>query len=222
MAVAKKVVKKPIRTNDPERTKADIIKVATQEFTENGYSGGRVDEIAERTKTSKRMIYYYFDSKDGLYRTVLLEYYAKLRGAETELHLEDLPPLEAIRRLVEFTYDWHVAHAEGVRLVMVENIHRARHLAALPSIEPVNTRVIQLVETLVACGIKDGVIRKDVKVMDLYLTIAAQCFFTVSNRYTIATIFGYDMGADEIVDERRTAIADIVLRSIATDLNAIA
>ena len=215
MAAPRKPAKKATRTNDPERTKADIIAVARQEFSENGYSGGRVDEIAERTKTSKRMIYYYFESKDGLYSAVLLEYYAKLRGAEAELHLEDMPPLQAVQRLVEFTYDWHVDHADGVRLVMVENIHRARHLAALPSIEPVNSRVMQMVERILERGVKDGVIRKGLTAMDLYLSIAAQCFFTVSNRYTIATIFGYDMGAGEVVKAHRKAIIDSVLRSVA-------
>lgn len=218
MAVAKKPVKKtPTRTNDPERTKADIIKVATQEFSENGFSGGRVDEIAERTRTSKRMIYYYFESKDGLWRTVLLEYYAKLRGAEAELHLEDKPPLEAIKQLVEFTYDWHVTHAEGVRLVMVENIHRARHLQTMPSIEPVNTKVISLMKKLIAAGVKDGTIRKGVDPMELYLSIAALCFFNVSNRYTISTIFNHDMGADERLGPRRKAIVDMVLRTVAAD-----
>ena len=219
LATPKKAVKKPgaTRTNDPERTKADIIKVATEEFSERGYSGGRVDEIAERTKTSKRMIYYYFESKDGLYRTVLLEYYAKLRGAEQELHLEDKPPLEAIRKLVEFTYDWHQTHADGVRLVMVENIHRARHISALPSIEPVNMRALRLVEAIVARGVAQGVIRKGVDPVQLYLSIAALCFFNVSNRYTISTIFGYDMGGKDMLEPRREAIIEMVLRSITTD-----
>lgn len=223
MATEKKSIKKAgsTRTNDPERTKADIIKVATQEFSENGYSGGRVDEIAERTKTSKRMIYYYFESKDGLYRTVLLEYYAKLRGAEQELHLDDKPVLEAFTQLVEFTFDWHQTHAEGVRLVMVENIHRARHLAALPSIEPVNVRALKLVERLVERGVTEGVIRKGIDPVQLYLSIAALCFFNVSNRYTIATIFGHDMGEGQMMIERRKAVTDMVLRSIAADPSKI-
>ncbi len=217
MVAAKPRAQRPgaTRTNDPERTKADILAVASQEFAESGYSGGRVDEIAERTKTSKRMIYYYFGSKDGLYQAVLLEYYAKLRGAEAELHLEGQPPLQAIQRLIEFTYDWHITHADGVRLVMVENIHRARHLAALPSIEPVNSKVIQLVESMLARGVTEGVIRKGVNALDFYLSIAALCYFSVSNRFTINAIFGYDMGASENFAARRGAILEMLLRSIA-------
>lgn len=206
------------RTNDPERTKADIITVATREFSENGYSGARVDEIAERTKTSKRMIYYYFGSKDGLYREVLLAYYGKLRGAERDLHMDDLPPLEAIERLAHFTFDWHMTHGEDVRLVMVENIHRARHLQSLPSIEPVNTPIIAAVERILERGAKAGVMRSGVDPMELYLSIAALCFFNVSNRGTIKTIFGYDMGEKHHADSRRKAITDMVLRTVVKDL----
>ena len=221
MAIAKasKAVSK--RTNDPERTKADIIEVATREFSENGYSGARVDEIAERTKTSKRMIYYYFGSKDGLYREVLLTYYGKLRGAERDLHLEDLPPLDALERLVHFTYDWHMTHGEDVRLVMVENIHRARHLGSLPSIEPVNTPIIAAVERILQRGVKEQVMRPGVDAMDLYLSIAALCFFNISNRSTINTIFGYDMAEKKHAASRRQTIADMVMRSVTTDLSLV-
>jgi AcrR family transcriptional regulator len=209
------------RTNDPERTKADIIAVATAEFSEKGYSGGRVDEIAERTKTSKRMIYYYFGSKGGLYRAVLLEYYQKLRTAERELNLEDKAPLEALRSLVGFTYDWHMAHGDDVRLVMVENIHQARHLAELPSIEPINLSVVALTERILARGVEAGVMRKDVEPMDLYLSIAALCFFNVSNRHTISAIFGYDMTSPKVMKARRVSIIEMVLRGVVSDLSLL-
>jgi AcrR family transcriptional regulator len=206
------------RTNDPERTKADIIAVATQEFSENGYSGARVDEIAERTKTSKRMIYYYFGSKDGLYREVLLTYYAKLRGAERDLHLDELPPLEAMERLAHFTCDWHMTHGQDIRLVMVENIHRARHLASMTSIEPVNTPIIALVKRILERGVQAGVMRAGVDPLELYLSIAALSFFNVSNRSTVKAIFGYDMGDKAHAAERRKSITDMVLRSVVSDL----
>ena len=218
MATAKAAEKTgTTRTNDPERTKADIVAVATREFSEKGYSGGRVDDIAERTKTSKRMIYYYFGSKDGLYRAVLLEYYRKLRTAERELHLEDKPPLEALRLLVGFTYDWHMAHGDDVRLVMVENIHQARHLAELPSIEPINISVVALTERILARGVEAGVMRGTVDPMELYLSIAALCFFNVSNRHTISAIFGYDMASPKVMEARRASIIDMVLRGVVSD-----
>jgi AcrR family transcriptional regulator len=191
--------------------------VATREFSENGYSGGRVDEIAERTQTSKRMIYYYFGSKDGLYRAVLMEYYKKLRGSEQDLHLDDLPPLKAIERLVHFTVDYHIAHAEDVRLVMVENIHRGRHIHELPSIEPLNSSLVDLIGRTCERGVAEGVIRPGLDPMDIYMSIAALSFFNVSNRYTFSTIFGIEMDSKAFLDKRKASIADTVLRYVAAD-----
>ena len=100
MSPPKAAAKEPTRTNDPERTKANIMEVAAAEFGEKGLAGARIDEIAAATNTSKRMIYYYFGSKEGLYLAVLEESYRRVRGTEGELHLEDLEPEQALRRLV--------------------------------------------------------------------------------------------------------------------------
>lgn len=202
---------------DAELTRADILKEAMKEFSQNGFAGGRINEIARRTRTSKRMIYYYFGSKTGLYKAVLFEHYRGLRSAEGALRLDDLPPLEAIRKLTYFTFDWHVAHADQVPLVMVENIHKGTHIANLPAIEPLNTVVIGLVDRICKRGVADGVIRPDVQAIDIYMSIASTSFFTVSNRYTFMALFGHDMLASREVKRRREAVADMVLNYIAAD-----
>src|SRR4051812_37908618 len=154
------------RTNDPDKTRADILAVAFEEFAERGYAGARVDEIAAQTRTSKRMIYYYFESKDGLYKAVLGDYYKRLRGAERSLHLEDQEPLDALRELVGFTFDWHANHPEGVRLIMTENIHQGRYVAELPSAEALNSVIINAVRSICERGVKAGVIRSEVDPVD--------------------------------------------------------
>ncbi|HWP13849.1 MAG TPA: TetR/AcrR family transcriptional regulator, partial [Ramlibacter sp.] len=126
------------RTNDPERTKANILAVAAVEFGEKGLAGARIDEIAAATQTSKRMIYYYFGSKEGLYLAVLEESYRRVRGIEAELHLEDLEPEAALRRLVAFTFDHHLKNENYIRLVMSENINRGQYLAQSPRIQDLN------------------------------------------------------------------------------------
>jgi AcrR family transcriptional regulator len=118
------------RTNDPARTMAEILTVATHEFADKGLTGARIDEIAAATRTSKRMIYYYFGSKDGLYLAVLEEAYRRMRAIEADLHLDDLLPLAALRKLVEFTYDHHRDNEDFIRLVMNENIQCARFTSA--------------------------------------------------------------------------------------------
>jgi len=96
----KEKARAPSRKNDPERTRQDILAVATKEFADHGLAGARVDAIAARTRTTKRAIYYYFGSKEGLYAAVLEKVYGDIRAIESELHLEDLEPEQAVRRLI--------------------------------------------------------------------------------------------------------------------------
>lgn len=203
------------RTNDPARTKQDIIDVATEEFSEHGLSGARVDDIAERTRTSKRMIYYYFQSKEGLYREVLVNYYKTLRNAERELDLDDLPPLQAIEKLVHFTIDFHNTHGDDVRLVITENMQRGRFIKNLPSLEPLNSVVINAVRRICERGAAAGEMREGIDPIDLYMSIAALSFFNISNRYTFATIFNCDMESAEALAKRKVVCTEMILRYVA-------
>src|SRR5258708_8934453 len=152
--------KAPRRTNDPARTRRDIVEVATREFARKGYSGARVDAIAGRTRTSKRMIYYYFGGKEGLYLAVLEEAYAGIRRAESTLDLENLPPEAALRTLVGFTFDYYTKHPEFVRLVMNENIMDGVHMARSKTIGKLNVTVIDALSRLVARGQKARIFRR--------------------------------------------------------------
>jgi AcrR family transcriptional regulator len=204
--------RKTARKNDPERTKEDILEVATEEFATHGLSGARVDAIAERTRTSKRMIYYYFGGKEGLYHAVLEKAYADIRTAEAELHLEDLPPEEAMRRLAEFTFDYDEAHPDFIRLVSIENIHRAEHLAHTASIRSTNLGIVQTIAAILERGRKDGVFRAEVDPVDLHMLISAFCFFRVSNRHTFGTIFRRDLSEPALREKHRRMIGDAVIR----------
>ena len=119
----------PDRTRDAERTRAEIIEVATREFADKGYAGARVDEIAAKMSTTKRMIYYYFGNKEQLYVEVLEHAYAGIRAIEQQLDVEHLDPVDAMRQLAELTFDHHESHPDFIRLVSIENIHRAEHIA---------------------------------------------------------------------------------------------
>src|SRR3954466_4088872 len=139
-------------TRDRERTQAEILAVATREFAEHGYSGARVDEIAELTRTTKRMIYYYFESKQGLYAAVLQAAYAEIRAKEQTIEVAHLDPLAAIRRVAELTFDHHESHPDFIRLVAIENIHRAEHLAQLPDLDQLGSPAIELIDAILARG----------------------------------------------------------------------
>jgi AcrR family transcriptional regulator len=204
----------PARTNDPEATMQNILEVATQEFAAKGLTGARIDEIAELTRTSKRMIYYYFGSKEGLYIAVLEEAYRRIRSIENELHLEDLPPEEALRTLVGFTFDYQNANPDFIRLVMNENIHRGEFLAQSETIQQLNVPAINAVRAVYERGRKAGVFRADLDPVDLHLSISALCFFNVSNRHTFSLIFKRDMDSPQALAARRASIVDLIVRYV--------
>jgi AcrR family transcriptional regulator len=201
-------------TQDPDGVRRNILEVAREEFVENGLSGARVDEIAAKTSTSKRMIYYYFGGKEGLYRAVLEEMYARIRSFERSLDLAALPPKEAIATLAGFTFDYHADNPDFVRMVMVENIHHAKHLASSPEIATLNLSAIDMIRDVYERGVTDGVFREGLDPIDIHLTISALSFYSVSNRASIRQVFGHDMGAPEARARRRESAVDTVLRML--------
>jgi AcrR family transcriptional regulator len=202
------------RTNDPERTMAGILEVATREFAEKGLAGGRIDEIAAATQTSKRMIYYYFGSKEGLYVAVLEESYRRMRSIEAAQHLEDLAPEAALRRLVEFTFDHHHGNQDYIRLVMSENINRGQYLAQSATIQGLNTRAIETIRQLYERGVASGEFRSGLDPVDIHASISALTFFNVSNQHTFGLIFKRDLQAVDALTARKASIVDMVVRFV--------
>ena len=202
------------RVNDPEGTKRNIIEIATEEFADKGFSGARVDIIAARTKTSKRMIYYYFGGKEGLYVAVLEAAYRSIRVVEAALDLQHQGPEDALQTLIAFTFDYQNAHPEFVRLVMNENILQGAHLSHSKVIQGLNVTAIDAIRDLLARGQRDGVFRRDVDPVDLHMSISALCFFNVANRATFSTIFKRDMASPKALNERREQVVDTILRYV--------
>lgn len=201
-------------TQDPDGVRRDILAAARAEFVEKGLSGARVDEIAARTATSKRMLYYYFGDKEGLYRAVLEDAYRRMRDSERELDLGTLAPHAALARLVAFSFDYHAANPDYVRLIMIENIPHARHLAGSATIGPLNLPALETVQQIYDRGVGDGVFRPGLSALDIHLTIAALGFFNVSNLATVKALFGYDAAEPATHESRRRSVVETVLRMV--------
>jgi AcrR family transcriptional regulator len=183
-----------------------------REFADKGLSGARIDEIAAATRTSKRMIYYYFGSKEGLYLAVLEQSYREMRSIEGELMLDNLPPEDALRRLVEFTFDHHVAHEDYIRIVMNENMERGKYLAQSQIIQELNVPAISAIGRLYERGLAAGVFRQGLDPVDIHASISALTFFNVSNQYSFGQIFKRDLSASVARALRRANIVEMVVR----------
>jgi AcrR family transcriptional regulator len=200
-----------VRRRDAARTQKEILDVATREFADRGFAGARVDEIAARTRTTKRMIYYYFGGKEQLYIAVLERAYATAREAEAEVDVDHLDPLAAIRLLVELTFDHHESHPEFIRLVSIENIHHAEHMAKSPAIAELGSPAIDLLAEILDRGRTAGVFRDDVDAVDLHMMISAFCVFRVANRHTFGTLFDRDLTDPSLRERYRTMLGDMVI-----------
>jgi AcrR family transcriptional regulator len=203
-----------VRSHDPSATQRNIIEVATHEFARNGLSGARVDEIAARTDCSKRMIYYYFGDKEGLYLRVLEEAYRRVRSVESGLELDHLEPREALKTLVEFTFDHHHANEDFIRLVMIENIHQGAYLRRSEVIQELNVPAIDVLERLYRRGFEAGQFRPGLAAIDLHWQISALCFFNVSNRATFSGIFREDLGAPAALARLKRNVCESILRYV--------
>jgi len=216
MATAQVAKKAPLRrangnVRDPERTRAVILAAATAEITAKGLGGARVDEIADRAGVNKRMIYHYFGDKDGLYLAVLEAAYAEIRSEEIKLDLGKRDPVEGMRELLQFTWNYYRDHPEFLSLLATENLHKAAYLKRSKKIRELHSPLVGMIDDLLQRGAKAKVFRKDVDPVELYISIAALGFFYLSNRHTLSTIFGRDLTAPENIKARGQHLAAVVL-----------
>ena len=198
------------RSRDADRTQNEILAAATGEFAAHGFGGARIETIAERAGVNKKLIYYYFEGKDELFLAVLERSYADIRAAERELHLESVPPLQAIESLVAFTWRHYLAHPEFLALLNSENMHRAGHLKRSRRIREMNSPLIEDLAAVLARGAATGELRPGIDAMQLYISIAGLAYFYLSNKHTLGAIFGLDLMRRTALDDRLAHMTAVV------------
>ncbi len=205
------------RAPDGPRTRQGILDAARSIFAEKGYSGANVNEIVALAGTTKPMIYYHFRSKEGLFAAVLEDVYAGMRAIERSLQLQGLSPVEAMRRLVQVTFDYHAEHPEWIRLISVANIHGAQHILDSPTIASQNSAILAILAGLLARGEREGAFRAGVDPLHLHLMINSMCFYRMSNRHTWRVIFGRDLSLADDAARQRAMLADAVVRYLSPE-----
>ena len=206
--------RKNIKTRDPEATKARIMAAAKLEFATMGLGGARVDVIAAQADVQKRMMYHYFGNKELLYRLVLEQAYAAFRKAEAELEIEKDPPIVALRRLVEFTWNYYLANPEFISLVNTENLHKAKYLRQVPRLELLNKSFVKRMETLLARGVADGVFRAGLDAVQVMIALAGVGFHYLTNQYTGEIVYGRPLMTEAARKARLAFNIDVVTRLV--------
>lgn len=200
------------RSKISEITRNNILEIAEIEFSDKGLTGARVDEIAEKTKTSKRMIYYHFGSKKELYKAVLEKSYNAIRKLELAIDIEAETPTEALRNICEITFDYHVQNPSFVRIIGQENILYGKNVLEFKSVRSRNRAIIRMLGRLIERGVEAGEFRTGIDPINLHMSISSLCFYYMSNKYTFSLIFAWDMDSPEAIAERKEIIVDTILR----------
>jgi len=204
-----------IRSAKPRiSTREAILLAAQNEFAAKGLSGARVNVISTRARANKRLIYYYFGSKNGLYLAVLERVYEGLRGAERKLNLDHLEPETAIRRLIEFNFDYCRKHPELISLINDENLHKAQHLRKSAKVRELHSPLVRMIDEILRRGIAKRVFRPGLDPVEVYITIAAMGYFYLSNNATLSAIFGRDLSGRIACDRRVKHNIDMILHAL--------
>jgi AcrR family transcriptional regulator len=204
-----------VRQRDAEATRARILKAAVREFARQGFAGARGGRIARAARSSERMLYYYFGSKEGLFRAALESVYASLRDAERALQLSDRPPAQALEAFCVFVWRYYLDHPEFIGLVNTENLYGARHLRKSPQLGELVTPVIGLLAELLGRGARAGVFREGVDAAELYLAIASLGYFYLSNQHTLSAVLGRDLLEPARLELHWRASAELIRRFVA-------
>ena len=199
---------------DPAATRKKLLTAARREFASSGLAGARVDEIAARAGVNKQLVYHYFGDKDALYLAVLESVYEEIRAQERELNLEGLPPEQAIKKLIESSFDHLAAHPDFIVLLNDENRGGARHVRGSRKLEAMHSPLVSLVSTILAQGVKAGIFRKGINPVHLYISIAGLSYFYFSNTPTLSAIFGKDLSSQAARQARRKHVVDLVMHSL--------
>jgi AcrR family transcriptional regulator len=197
---------------DAARTKAAILREATREFADRGYASANLNDIASRTHATKRMIYFYFGSKEQLYAAVLEAAYDEIGDAEETLDLEHLDPVSAIRALAEASFDFHDSHRDFVRLVCAENVRQGTDGQFSPAVPPGKSgKATGAVAAILEAGRRQGVFHASASPIDIRMLISSFCFFRISNRNTFGALFSHDMTTPALRDHYRRMVGDVVV-----------
>jgi len=199
---------------DRNSSRASILAAARGEFAANGLTGARVNVIAERAGVNKQLIYYYFGSKDDLYRTALETVYTEIRTQERSLNLGEMQPEAAMERLIGFSFDYLAQHPDFIGLLNHENAQGARHVRESNAIRDTTSPLIELIARTLARGIRSRVFRRGVDPVELYISVAGMSYFVFSNRLTLSSIFGRDLNAGPAVAAYRKHVVAFAMAGL--------
>lgn len=203
--------KRKVITRNAAATKKRILQSALTEFGSKGYGGGRIAMIAEQANCNIRMVYHYYESKHKLYLACLERVYSDIRAEEQALNLLEQEPLQAIKQLVEFTFDHMQNNPDFIRIAGVENTQQGDNIKNIPNVSDAAGQLIKSIEIILSRGAKAGTIKKGIDAFQLYISILSLSYLHLSNRYTLSITYDRSLDDKQWLAARRKHVSELIL-----------
>ncbi|MGE5147435.1 MAG: TetR family transcriptional regulator [Candidatus Eiseniibacteriota bacterium] len=207
----KPATKGAVRKRDADATRAKILDAALVEFAEHGLPDTRTEDVALRAGVNRRMIYYYFGSKEGLYLAALEAVYLELIEVESRIDVEHMDPVAAIAAMVDLKIDHYRNYPRFVAFLNMENLYGARYLRKSKRLGEFMTPLTQIIGRVLERGQRQGIFRKGIDPVELYISICALGYLYFANRHTLGAIFGRDLMSAEAIARRKKTNVDIII-----------
>jgi len=206
----------PASPSRKRATLARLLKEARIAFSEKGLAGARIDDIARAAGVTKQLVYHYFSSKEQLFASVLDESAQDVLADLLLLDLDHLPPTEALRVLLEHSFDQYQTDStlgalaqESFRL----HEHHAGHQNRFTELAPT---LVKLMDRILRRGAASGEFLPGV---DARMFCAASALITTggfTSRYIVSTVAGFDSTSQEGISLWRKYSVDFVLAAVLT------
>jgi AcrR family transcriptional regulator len=203
-----------VRAQQADQTRARILQAAIKVFTEDGYSGGRVERISAEADSNDRMLYYYFGSKEKLFVRVLEHTYEQFNLAESTLRLDPSTPVQTLQQVVAFVWEYYVTHPEFVAILSIENLHKGKHARQSSELRRLSGEAVGVLRPIIEAGQQQGLFRQDLDIKHVYLMIASLCYFYNSNLHTLTSFLDPDIAQPQQRQDWLAFISDLVVRGV--------
>lgn len=203
-----------IRAQQADQTRARILQAAIKVFTEDGYSGGRIERISAEADSNDRMLYYYFGSKEKLFVRVLEHTYEQFNLAESTLCLDPSTPVQTLQQVVAFVWEYYVTHPEFVAILSIENLHKGKHARQSSELRRLSGEAVGVLRPIIEAGQQKGLFREDLDIKHVYLMIASLCYFYNSNLHTLTSFLDQDIAQPQQRQDWLGFISDLVVRGV--------
>jgi TetR/AcrR family transcriptional regulator len=206
------------QTERADQTRARILDAAISEFSENGLSGARTEQIAEAAGVNKALLYYYFKGKDALYAAALETVAQGVVASSMAAFSDDRTVGEQVVHFALNHFDRIHSRRTFQKMMQQEmmRLHRGEENALTPIVEKVFKPMMMRLGELLTEGKRSGELIPADAEQIMYSALGANILYFMSSP-VMRIMTGRDPLARSAMEQRRKAAMEYLGLAIFTD-----